>query len=86
MSYPRTSGEGISINDDMFSQSAYPIRFEWGPEGVDRLAPLSGVVVIVDVLSFCTSVDIAVSKDAMVFRIGTTTNQLRHLLNLFMPC
>ncbi|WP_020375950.1 2-phosphosulfolactate phosphatase [Sulfobacillus thermosulfidooxidans] len=51
----------------MFSQSAYPIRFEWGPEGVGRLAPLSGVVVIVDVLSFCTSVDIAVSKDAVVF-------------------
>ena len=43
------------------------MRFEWGTEGVQRLAPLSHVVVIVDVLSFTTCVDVAVSRDAVVF-------------------
>ncbi|WP_053960379.1 2-phosphosulfolactate phosphatase [Sulfobacillus thermosulfidooxidans] len=55
------------MGDERFYQSTYPIRFEWGQEGVRRLAPLSGVVVIVDVLSFCTAVDVAMSKDAIVF-------------------
>lgn len=49
------------------SQSAFDIRCEWGEQGVTQLAPLSDVVVIVDVLSFSTSVDIATSRDAMIF-------------------
>ena len=49
------------------SQSEFDIRCEWGEQGVAHLAPLSDVVVIVDVLSFSTSVDIATSRDAMIF-------------------
>ncbi len=52
---------------DVFDQTSYRIRFEWGAEGVRRLAPRSHVVVIVDVLSFTTCVDVAVSRDAVVF-------------------
>jgi 2-phosphosulfolactate phosphatase len=48
-------------------QSGFDVRCEWGPEGVQRLAPDSDVVVIVDVLSFTTSVDIAVARGAVVF-------------------
>lgn len=48
-------------------QTEYDIRFEWGLNGVETLAPVSDVVVIVDVLSFTTSVDIAVSNGATVF-------------------
>jgi 2-phosphosulfolactate phosphatase len=46
------------------------VRFGWGLDGVRRLAPLCDVVVIVDVLSFSTAVDIAVSRGARVFPCG----------------
>jgi 2-phosphosulfolactate phosphatase len=49
------------------SQSAFDVRCEWGEQGVAQLAPISDVVIIVDVLSFSTSVDIATSRDAMIF-------------------
>nr|WP_276322266.1 2-phosphosulfolactate phosphatase [Cohnella luojiensis] len=55
------------MNDDVFNQVQYRFRFEWGAEGVRRLAPLSSVVVIMDVLSFTTCVEVAVSREALVF-------------------
>lgn len=38
-----------------FDQSGYQVRFDWGIAGIDRLAA-SDVVVVVDVLSFSTTV------------------------------
>lgn len=49
-----------------FSQSEYDVRFEWGLAGVQALAPISNVVVIVDVLSFTTCVDIVVGNGGFV--------------------
>lgn len=52
----------------MFSdQSSFSVRFEWGEQGLESIGPGSRVVVIVDVLSFCTSVDVAASRGAVVF-------------------
>jgi phosphosulfolactate phosphohydrolase-like enzyme len=42
-------------------QRAYDVRYEWGLHGVELLARDCAAVAIVDVLSFCTSVDIAVA-------------------------
>ncbi len=42
------------------------IRFEWGMHGVAQVGNLGGVVIIVDVLSFSTCVDIACSCNAEV--------------------
>lgn len=50
-----------------YDQQEFDIRLEWGKRGVDVLAPISDVVIIVDVLSFTTCVDVAVSRGAVVF-------------------
>jgi len=50
-----------------FDQGEFDIRCEWGAPGVAALAPISDVVIIVDVLSFSTCVDIAVHHGAIVF-------------------
>ena len=51
----------------IFNQSEFDLRCEWGIYGVTQLAPISDVVVIVDVLSFSTCVDIATSRNATIF-------------------
>lgn len=51
----------------VFEQRGFEIRFGWGPNGLRRLAPLVDAVVIIDVLSFSTSVDIALGRGVVVF-------------------
>jgi 2-phosphosulfolactate phosphatase len=48
-----------------FDQSAFDVRCEWGLQAMEQLAP-TRIVVIVDVLSFTTSVDVAVSRGGRV--------------------
>src|SRR5262249_34586768 len=50
-----------------FDQQEFDIRCEWGAHGIAVLAPVSDVIIIIDVLSFSTSVDVAVAQGAMVF-------------------
>ena len=49
-----------------YDQSAYPLRFEWGEAAIQYLAPPCQAVVIVDVLSFSTAVDVALGRGASV--------------------
>ena len=50
-----------------FTQSEFDIRLEWGERGVNLLAPISDVVIIVDVLSFTTCVEIATGRKAIIY-------------------
>src|SRR5512132_790955 len=50
-----------------FDQSDYDIRCEWGERAVEILSPIVDVVVLVDVLSFTTCVDIATARGARVY-------------------
>jgi 2-phosphosulfolactate phosphatase len=51
----------------IFNQSEFDIRCEWGRPGVEQLAAISDVVIIVDVLSFCSTVSLAVSRGAIIY-------------------
>ncbi|YAF97357.1 MAG: 2-phosphosulfolactate phosphatase [Nodularia sp. CChRGM 3473] len=51
----------------IYDQSEFDLRCEWGIQGVAQLAAISDVVVIVDVLSFSTCVEIATNNGAIIF-------------------
>ncbi|MBF6047007.1 hypothetical protein GO001_17485 [Streptomyces sp. NRRL B-1677] len=50
-----------------FMQAGHGVRFEWGPVGAARLAEDIACLVVVDVLSFTTSVTVAVEAGTQVF-------------------
>lgn len=63
-----TTDEGTTTRDMRpYEQHGFEVRFGWGPNGLRRLAPHVEAVVIIDVMSFSTSVDIAVSRGVIVF-------------------
>jgi 2-phosphosulfolactate phosphatase len=51
----------------IYDQSEFDLRCEWGAQGIAQLASISDVVVIVDVLSFSTCVEIATNNGAIIF-------------------
>jgi 2-phosphosulfolactate phosphatase len=64
-----------------FSQTEFDTRLEWGEQGVNLLAPISDVVIIVDVLSFTTSVEIATSRGATVYPYRKSMEEAREFAN-----
>lgn len=51
----------------IYNQQEFDIRLEWGIRGVEELAPVSDVIIIVDILSFSTCVDIATKNGAIIY-------------------
>jgi 2-phosphosulfolactate phosphatase len=52
---------------NFYNQSNFDIRCEWGRKGVEQLATISDVIIIVDILSFSTCIEIANSRNAIIF-------------------
>ncbi|MFC7306664.1 2-phosphosulfolactate phosphatase [Streptomyces monticola] len=52
---------------DWALQQGHGVRFDWGPAGAERLAPECACLVVVDVLSFTTAVEVAVEAGTRVF-------------------
>jgi 2-phosphosulfolactate phosphatase len=50
-----------------FDQAEFEVRCEWGLQGLGALGAISDVIVIVDVLSFTTAIDIATARGGMIF-------------------
>ncbi|MES1026356.1 2-phosphosulfolactate phosphatase [Gloeocapsa sp. BRSZ] len=50
-----------------FKQAEFDIRCEWSEQGIINLAPTSDVLIVVDVLSFSTCVEIANNNGAIIF-------------------
>jgi 2-phosphosulfolactate phosphatase len=49
-----------------WAQTAYAVRFDWGPTGAAAVGPGAAVVVVVDVLSFTTTLSLAVERGITV--------------------
>ncbi|WP_426508568.1 2-phosphosulfolactate phosphatase [Dactylosporangium sp. McL0621] len=52
--------------EGVYSQPGSGARFDWGPAGAAELARVCSVLVVVDVLSFSTAVDVAVGRGIRV--------------------
>ena len=57
----------MKTSDSWLQQLDYDVVFEWGSDGLESLYQTADIVVIVDVLSFSTCVDIATQAGAVVF-------------------
>jgi len=57
------AGREGGVFDD---QAEFRERFEWSEAGIRRLAPEAETVLVVDVLTFTTAVDVAVGRRATV--------------------
>jgi len=56
----------VSVHEP-WQQARYDVRFAWGPAGAACVGRHGGVLVIVDVLSFTTSVGVAVERGVAVY-------------------
>jgi 2-phosphosulfolactate phosphatase len=66
----------------------YGVRCAWGLQGVLCLAPACDIVIVVDVLSFSSAVEIAVSRGARVFPSAQTNGpaeRIAHTVGAMAP-
>lgn len=55
------------MTDPAHTQAAYAVRFDWGPTGAAAIGSDADIAVVVDVLSFTTTLTVAVERGMTVF-------------------
>jgi 2-phosphosulfolactate phosphatase len=60
----------------IFNQVQFDIKCEWSRNGVQQLAAVSDVIIIVDVLSFSSTVSLSVSRGAIIYPYPERDNLL----------
>ena len=63
--------ESVEVTGSPYDQNGFAVRFDWGVDGLRAVAGGAHVVVVVDVLSFTTCVDIATSRGAVVLPLAS---------------
>jgi len=53
-----------------FDQGAHAVRFEWGARGLSEVVGARGIGIVVDVLSFSTSVTVAAQRGILVYPVA----------------
>lgn len=66
---------GLQI-EDVFGQSEYRCRLHWGRHGAHRAADRGDILVVVDVLSFTSSVATAIAYDGQIIPCPDTASAL----------
>ncbi|MCX7523159.1 2-phosphosulfolactate phosphatase [Microbacterium sp. STN6] len=57
---------------DTPTQTKYEVRFDWGREGLASISPGAGVIVVIDTISFTTTVGLAVEHGLQVVPFAST--------------
>lgn len=60
----------------IYNQIEFDLRCEWGKKGVEQLASISDVIIIVDVLSFSSCVEICTNNNAIIFPFSTNDESI----------
>lgn len=60
----------MTARPGVYDQAGFEVRFDWGLAGASVLASVSDVLVVVDVLSFSTAVEVALARGATVIPTG----------------
>ncbi|MFI5840895.1 2-phosphosulfolactate phosphatase [Catenuloplanes sp. NPDC051500] len=60
------SGEADPVVDAVYAQPGAGVRFDWGLAGASELGRVCAALVVVDVLSFTTAVDVLVARGTRV--------------------
>ncbi len=62
-----STGPRSPAEDGVYGQHDFSVRFDWGPDGADAVAPGVDVVVVIDVLSFTSALSVTTARGALIF-------------------